>query len=285
MKLEHNNNFLHSIDIKVSEEVTNSRLKLFIQNSLLSHESKLTSHTKVFYSFLVKSSEYQICFYDTKKSAFESLINTFPLSDNNIVYVFQDLVFIFINRKFYYFQQLTKEKLEDDILKIYFENRLEIKLDKIIHISQFDVEKKLRKKYHNSFNFIFFKQPYKFVFSYLLLLFSLVFLVLQGDYFTSVNSNVKEETFQKKYLQLRATRTITAATANKLSMLFSSFYENKLTLKNLNFNKKSYQIEVLAYKKESFYNFVRGFKYEVQVKSIAFNPSGGNYVLKADIDF
>jgi len=271
---------------KVSEEILDKNIDEFILH-ILKEDNNFKKNHNIFYNYLDLTKEYFICHYESKINTLTTIdiiiefVKNKNLDNKRVVVYFKEHFLLFDYSKFYYFQKIEKELLNEDIDE-YIKKRFKFNIDESCHLNSSDLNNLTNKKNHkSSLNHIGNRSLAKIYYLYLIILLLIGFFIFVYEY---NNKRIIEEQKvlsiekQKKQNNIKRKDTL----YYKTTLLFNEIRENNLKVKKYIFSKKSLKITIVSRNSADAYTFLQKYK---NIKVYSFIKIKDGYEISSEVTF
>ena len=284
---------LNYINIPVSEKINENYLSEFILTTLKENEFLIQKKSKIFYTYLDNTNEYQITLYQASKNLTYPIVNCINTNDKGVnLSIHNNFFTVFIDGILYYYQKIDSCLQEDEFVN-YVQKRLNISIDNVCFIKESPLninnnENSINhKQYKNRLNYIplktFFEMQLYFVFIIVLISLSLTYFYTNLEH---LNSNETQlNSLRSDYENIVNSKKNQTSISLHLGILYKKINTLNLKLLSLKFEKKTLFIKLSSLNKTALYAFINSYKYKSKKQSLIFDSNKGYYVLDTTIKF
>ncbi|VAY87611.1 hypothetical protein MNB_ARC-1_504 [hydrothermal vent metagenome] len=280
---------IKTIRVDVTEEINKYYLDSFIKTSLESNDIIIKQNTYIHYKFIKQINTYEIYIINSDISDFIiipdilCLFYTKDLSVDTVdLFILENCFVVFKNKKWYAFKEIQSKNKKDiayyvtQTYKIPIDNIYQIDKNKLMQLR--DLYKKEQKhKINNNFKPLTVDNLF-LLFS----IFSFVSFIVFGILLYNSSVNISNDTNYKELQKMRKLEIKSRSQQQKLDekenqkvvhRLINLFKYAKLghiTINNLSYSKKRFQLELLHIKKNKLLDFLTMYNGKIKINKIEF---------------
>lgn len=280
-------NRLNYIFVNVSEKISQVNEKSFILTSLKSNNIDVSKKTKIFFTYLYQTCEYQISYYETfdnKQTVALNLKKDIGFEPSLLIQ--EGCFMVFLKNRLYYYQKMDVSISEEELLE-YVQNRLNITIIRVYCEDLLFIGTKNNPS-SSSLQYINTKNSYAFFLyaSYIIGIVSLLlwhFLYFQSHVQNTEKKKIKR--LQKEYLSKVNSSKYNLSVSFDLKKIYAKAEELNLQMLYLKIQKKSYLLTLTALDKERLYTFLKEYESHIVHQKIDYEKSTKYYELQTQIKF
>lgn len=268
--------------IKVSEKILDSNIDKFLLHNIKNHNQN------IFYSYLSFTKEYFICSYENikrNKTIIELIliyIKEKEFTNKRVLVYFEEYFILIENSKFYYFQKIEKELLEQDINE-YVRKRFNYELDEVVSIKSLELSNlTVNKSFKTTLIYINDTRALKIYSTYLIILFFLTFSLIGFDYYSKVKKEQDEIRKEKNRINHQQNIVLKDRFSYKTSLLLNKIENESLKISKFDFTNKSLHITFISKNRDDAYDFLQKYK---NIKVNSFLEIKDGYEISSTLTF
>lgn len=281
---------LINISKNTSEEIEKRHLKDFFKTTITNSSHKITSKSKIFYSYFKESNLYEIYLienYSNKNICLAFLFYEIHDKKYSELFITENFFCVFQNAEIKIFKEILDKVSQDEILE-FLTKRYKIIIDKT-HFIDLNTIEELKKRYIANKNK---KEPplialetnksllYFFSFTLVVFLIPIIhFNFYHGSNKDSKITQRKISILEKEYNSLIDKKS--TKNSKIIINILEQIKDFSLNLKSLTLKNKKLYIFLDANSKSNLINFVENYKGNIKINKLTFNQQNKKFDLEA----
>jgi len=285
--------------IKSKQKIPNKYINDYLLTQIKTNNIILDYNSKIFYTYILGISSYQISILNIKTNIKKNLI---PIVDifkvkylNNSIkstdlYITNSFISLYQNQNLVYFKTIDKRDHKEDILE-FINQTLCIQLDNIYEIDDIKLQE-YKKEYISNIKNIhslqyISKYSNKYVYFYisycLVLLFFIFFYYFKNIYYINSDKLVLNELSKSKYIQFLNKYQNNSKVTKNLIYIFEVLGKYSIKLEKLDLKTSRLDITIISNNDNTFLEFLEDYDKNALINSIKYIKDSKLYEMNVNV--